>query len=82
MIFGRCRKSGSAENADLTLVFVALITAQGIGKMLAPEDNVFAALAHVLGRLAGRRGVFYEILGSAISEIERPVTIDRNRSRH
>ena len=33
---------------DMMLVFVALITAQGIGKMLEPEHNVFAAIAHYL----------------------------------
>jgi hypothetical protein len=31
---------------------------------------VYAAVAHVLGRLIGRRGVFYEILGEAISTID------------
>lgn len=33
---------------DMMLVFVALITAQGIGKMLEPEHNVFATLAQFL----------------------------------
>ncbi len=33
---------------DMMLVFVALITAQGIGKMLEPEHNVFAAVAMYL----------------------------------
>lgn len=33
---------------DMMLVFVALITAQGIGKMLEPEHNVFAAVAQYL----------------------------------
>ena len=31
---------------------------------------VWAALAHVFGRLRGRRGVFYEILGEAIAAID------------
>ncbi len=31
---------------------------------------VVAALAHVVGRLARRRGVFYEILGATISQID------------
>lgn len=31
---------------------------------------VWAALAHVLGRLRGKRGVFYEILGEAIAAID------------
>jgi ubiquinone biosynthesis protein len=33
---------------DMTLVFVALITAQGIGKMLDPAHNVFATVAQFL----------------------------------
>ncbi len=33
---------------DFMLVFVALITAQGIGKMLEPEHNVFGAVAQFL----------------------------------
>ncbi len=32
----------------MMLVFVALITAQGIGKMLEPEHNVFGAIAQYL----------------------------------
>jgi F420-0:Gamma-glutamyl ligase len=31
---------------------------------------VYAAIAHVLGRFVGRRGVFYEILGEAIAAID------------
>jgi hypothetical protein len=31
---------------------------------------LFAAIAHVLGRLRGRRGVFYEILGESIAAID------------
>jgi F420-0:gamma-glutamyl ligase len=31
---------------------------------------VWAALAHVLGRVRGKRGVFYEILGEAIAAID------------
>jgi ubiquinone biosynthesis protein len=33
---------------DMMLVFVALITAQGIGKMLEPEHNIFNTLAMYL----------------------------------
>ncbi len=33
---------------DMMLVFVALITAQGIGKMLEPDHNVFGAVAQFL----------------------------------
>ncbi len=31
---------------------------------------VFAGIAHVLGRLRGKRGVFYELLGAAIAAID------------
>ena len=31
---------------------------------------VYAAVAHVVGRVFGRRGAFYEILGDTISEID------------
>jgi ubiquinone biosynthesis protein len=33
---------------DMTLVFVALVTSQGIGKMLEPEHNLFATIARFL----------------------------------
>ncbi len=31
---------------------------------------VYAAVAHVLGRLVGRRGLFYEVMGEAIAAID------------
>jgi F420-0:Gamma-glutamyl ligase len=37
---------------------------------VGPRRVLWAALAHVLGRLRGRRGVFYEILGEAIAAID------------
>ena len=40
---------------DMTLVFVALITAQGIGKMLDPAHNVFATVAQFLIPILQRR---------------------------
>jgi ubiquinone biosynthesis protein len=40
---------------DMMLVFVALITAQGIGKMLEPEHNVFATIAAHLVPILIRR---------------------------
>jgi ubiquinone biosynthesis protein len=40
---------------DMTLVFVALITAQGIGKMLDPAHNVFATVAQFLIPILMRR---------------------------
>ncbi len=41
---------------DMTLVFVAIVTAQGIGKMLAPEVNVFQQMAAYLIPILQRRG--------------------------
>ncbi len=35
-----------------------------------PRKVVWATIAHVLGRLRGKRGVFYEILGEAIAAID------------
>ncbi|MDB5093840.1 MAG: hypothetical protein JWO85_1941 [Candidatus Eremiobacteraeota bacterium] len=37
---------------------------------VGPRKVVWATLAHVLGRLRGKRGVFYEILGEAIAAID------------
>ncbi len=42
------RKHKVRPVTDMMLVFVALITAQGIGKMLEPEHNVFGAVAMFL----------------------------------
>jgi ubiquinone biosynthesis protein len=40
---------------DMMLVFVALITCQGIGKMLEPEHNIFGAVAQFLIPILMRR---------------------------
>jgi ubiquinone biosynthesis protein len=47
-MFALGRKYYVRPVTDMMLVFVALITTQGIGKMLEPEHNVFAALAQFL----------------------------------
>ncbi len=44
-MFAIGRKYRVRPVTDMMLVFVALITAQGIGKMLEPSHNVFAAIA-------------------------------------
>ena len=44
-MFAIGRKHRVRPVTDMMLVFVALITAQGIGKMLEPEHNVFGAVA-------------------------------------
>ena len=47
-MFALGRKYHVRPVTDMMLVFVALITAQGIGKMLEPDHNVFAAVAQFL----------------------------------
>jgi len=47
-MFAIGRKHNVRPVTDMMLVFVALITAQGIGKMLEPEHNVFGAVAMFL----------------------------------
>lgn len=47
-MFAIGRKHRVRPVTDMMLVFVALITAQGIGKMLEPAHNVFAAVAQYL----------------------------------
>lgn len=37
---------------------------------VGPRKVLWAAIAHVLGRFTGKRGVFYEILGEAIAAID------------
>lgn len=37
---------------------------------VGPRKVLYACMMHVLGRLAGKRGVFYEILGETISTID------------
>jgi ubiquinone biosynthesis protein len=41
---------------DMALVFVALVTAQGIGKQLNPDSNVFNELARFLMPILMKRG--------------------------
>jgi ubiquinone biosynthesis protein len=47
-MFALGRKHNVRPVPDMMLVFVALITAQGIGKMLEPEHNIFNTLAQFL----------------------------------
>ncbi len=37
---------------------------------VGPAKVVYAAVMHVLGRLRGRRGVFYEVMGEAITALD------------
>ena len=54
-MFAIGRKYHVRPVTDMMLVFVALITAQGIGKMLEPEHNVFGAVAQFLLPILMRR---------------------------
>jgi ubiquinone biosynthesis protein len=42
---------------DMALVFVAMITMQGIGKQLNPDANVFSEIAAFLLPILARRGI-------------------------
>ena len=42
---------------DLTLVMVAMLTVQGIGKVLDPENNVFQEVASYLMPLLAQKGL-------------------------
>jgi len=54
-MFAIGRKYKVRPVTDMMLVFVALITAQGIGKMLEPEHNVFNSVARYLMPVLMRR---------------------------
>ncbi|MBA3452310.1 MAG: hypothetical protein H0T42_04345, partial [Deltaproteobacteria bacterium] len=50
---------------DMMLVFVALITAQGIGKMLEPSHNVFGAVAQFLMPILMKRNEHIPVTAEA-----------------
>lgn len=54
-IFRIARTYGVRPIPELTLVMVAMLTAQGIGMQLEPETNVFAEVAKFLARAPRRR---------------------------
>jgi ubiquinone biosynthesis protein len=54
-MFAIGRKYQVRPVTDMTLVFVALVTAQGIGKMLDPDRNVFEDVARYLLPILMRR---------------------------
>jgi len=56
-MFALGRKYRVRPVTDMTLVFVALITAQGIGKMLNPDHNVFDEMARYLIPVLQRRNL-------------------------
>jgi ubiquinone biosynthesis protein len=56
-IFAIARRYRARPVPDLTLVMVALLTVQGIGKVLDPESNVFQEVATFLMPLLARKGL-------------------------
>jgi hypothetical protein len=58
------RRAGALSTVNQPESLQIVIDQVGVGKV------VYAAAMHVLGRLTGRRGVFYEILGEAIAAID------------
>jgi ubiquinone biosynthesis protein len=56
-MFAIGRKHNVRPVTDMMLVFVALITAQGIGKMLEPEHNVFATIAQYIVPILVKRNL-------------------------
>jgi hypothetical protein len=64
LAYALSRRAGALATVNQPESLQLVIDEAGAAKV------VFAAAAHVLGRLAGRRGVFYEILGETIAAID------------
>ena len=58
------RRAGAMATVSQPESLQLVIDAVGAPKV------VYAAVMHVLGRLAGRRGMFYEVMGEAITAID------------
>lgn len=56
-IFAMSRRYKARPIPDLTLVMVALVTVQGIGKVLDPDNNVFEEAARYLLPVLVRKGI-------------------------
>jgi len=54
-MYGLARKYKVRPMADVVLVLVGVVTAEGIGKQLNPNGNIFAAISRVLLPLLARR---------------------------
>ena len=61
-IFGLARKHRVRPVTDLTLVMVALLTAQGLGKILDPELNIFVEVGTYLMPIVMQRGLMAQLL--------------------
>jgi ubiquinone biosynthesis protein len=64
-IFALARKYRARPVVDLTLVMVAMITVQGIGKTLDPENNVFQDVAGYLMPLLAKKGLLAQLVAPA-----------------
>ena len=67
-IFAMSRRYKARPIPDLTLVMVALLTVQGIGKVLDPDNNVFEEAARYLLPVLARKG----ILPGALAPVSPP----------
>lgn len=56
-VFATGRKHGIRPIADMTLMMVALVTAEGIGKMLDPDVNSFQEVSNYLLPVLARRNM-------------------------
>jgi hypothetical protein len=59
-----CRRAGALATVNQPESLQIVIDQVGVAKVL------YAVLMHVAGRAIGRRGVFYEILGEAVTAID------------
>ncbi|MFN2459606.1 MAG: coenzyme F420-0:L-glutamate ligase [Candidatus Velthaea sp.] len=64
LAFALARRAGALATVNQPESLQLVIDHAGTARVM------WAALAHVFGRLVGRRGVFYEILGEAIAAID------------
>ena len=63
-IFALARKYRARPVVDLTLVMVAMVTVQGIGKVLDPENNVFTEVGTYLMPLLIKKGLLAQLMQS------------------
>ncbi|MEO9170666.1 MAG: coenzyme F420-0:L-glutamate ligase [Candidatus Aquilonibacter sp.] len=64
LAYALSRRAGALATVNQPESLQLVIDQVGAGKV------VYAATMHVLGRLRGRRGVFYEVMGDAITAID------------
>jgi hypothetical protein len=64
LAYALARRAGALATVNQPESLQLVIDAAG------PRKVFWAAILHVLGRFAGRRGVFYEIMGEAITAID------------